>query len=52
MDGWVRLTATVNNTWQLRWWLLSQGAGLEVCTPLSLRKEIKGALVDAVSRYN
>ena len=50
-DGWLRLTATVNDTWQLRWWLLSQGAGLEVCLPLSLRAEIKAALIEASKLY-
>lgn len=50
-DGWIRLTATVNDTWQLRWWLLGQGAGVEVCAPLTLRDEIKSALHDAVGLY-
>lgn len=51
-DGWIRLTATVNDTWQLRWWLMGQGAGIEVCAPATLRAEIKAALVDAVNLYN
>ncbi len=51
-DGWLRLTATVNDTWQLRWWLLGQGAGIEVCAPATLRAEIKSALVSAASIYN
>ncbi len=51
-DGWIRLTATVNDTWQLRWWLLGQGAGIEVCAPETLRAEIKSALVSAASIYN
>jgi predicted DNA-binding transcriptional regulator YafY len=50
-DGWIRLTATVNDTWQLRWWLMGQGAGIEVCAPARLRAEIKAALVDADNLY-
>jgi len=51
-DGWIRLTATVNDTWQLRWWLLGQGAGIEVCAPTTLQAEIKSALVSAANIYN
>lgn len=50
-DGWVRITATVNDTWQLRWWLLGQGAGIEVCGPVGLREEIRAALLDAARLY-
>jgi len=50
-NGWIRLTATVNDTWQLRWWLMGQGAGIEVCAPATLRAEIKAALIDAVNSY-
>jgi len=41
---WSRLTATVNDTRQLRWWLLGQGSGLKVCAPKRLRDEIKSEL--------
>ena len=51
-DGWVRLTATVNDTWQLRWWLMGQGAGVEVCAPVGLREEVKKALHDAAKLYS
>ena len=50
-DGWSRVTATVNDTWQLRWWLLAQGAGVEVCAPISLREETKNVLSDALVLY-
>lgn len=39
--GWVRLTATVNDTWQLHWWLLGQGAGVEVINSPELRHQLK-----------
>ena len=49
--GWVRLAATVNDTWQLRWWLLGQGAGVKVCAPPRLRAEIGATLIGAVKFY-
>lgn len=36
----LRITATVNDTAQLRWWLLSFGANVEVLEPAALRAEI------------
>lgn len=51
-DGWFRLTATVNDTWQLHWWLMGQGAGVEVCAPVELRKNIISALLESVHVYS
>lgn len=39
-DG-VFLSATVKNTQQLRWWLMSFGDGLEIMQPISLREEFR-----------
>jgi len=36
----LEVTASVADTWQLRWWILSQGPRIEVRAPVSLRKEI------------
>jgi len=41
-----RLTATVKDTWQLRWWIMSLGDGIEVLGPAGLRQ----AIVDGVAR--
>jgi predicted DNA-binding transcriptional regulator YafY len=49
--GWTRLTVTVNDTWQLHWWLLGQGAGIEVIGPAELREGIKLAVVEAAKLY-
>jgi len=49
--GWTRLTATVNDTWQLHWWLLGQGAGIEVIGPAELREGIRNELINAVNLY-
>ena len=50
-EGWVRISATVNDTWQLRWWLLSKGSGIEVLSPEGLRTEIAESLEEALSNY-
>ena len=39
-DEHFRLTATVNDTAQLRWWLLSFGSKVEVLEPVGLREEM------------
>lgn len=36
----LRITATVNDTAQLRWWLLSFGANVEVLQPAALRADL------------
>lgn len=38
-DGTYILNASVKDTEQLRWWIRSFGAGIEVLEPLSLREE-------------
>ena len=45
------LSATVRDTWQLTWWILSQGAGIEVLKPLTLRKQIAGKIAEAHACY-
>ena len=50
LEGQV-LTATVSNTWQLRWWILSQGAGIEVLGPEALRRVIGEELQAAAAPY-
>jgi predicted DNA-binding transcriptional regulator YafY len=37
-EGWLRITATVSDTSQLRWWLLGFGSQVEVVEPLTLRE--------------
>ena len=45
------LTANVKDTWQLRWWLLSQGASVEVMAPIDLRQTIAKTLSQAAGLY-
>jgi len=33
VEGWCEMTATVRNTWQLRWWVLSQTGRLQLLNP-------------------
>ena len=46
-----RLTATVADSWQLRWWILSQGAGMTVLEPDTLRREITQTLKRTLKGY-
>lgn len=43
--------ASVVDSWQLRWWLLSLGEGVEVLQPETLREEIRGSLLRALEQY-
>jgi len=50
-EGWVRISARVLDTSQLRWWLLAFGEQLEVIAPLELRNEIGASLQGAHKHY-
>ncbi len=43
--------ADVRDTWQLRWWILGQGKGVEVLAPQELRSAIETELQEAVRQY-
>ena len=45
------LEVEVPDSWQLRWWLLSQGGKIEVITPMALRKEVADTLSGAAAQY-
>ena len=47
-----RLSATVLDTWQLNWWILSRGPDIEVLKPAKLRKQIALALREAATQYD
>jgi predicted DNA-binding transcriptional regulator YafY len=46
-----KLTATVTDSWQLTWWLMSQGPEIEVISPVALRRKIGAQLMAAADRY-
>ena len=50
-DGWTRLTATVAETAQLRWWILGFGANVEVCAPEGLRARITKEVAEMWNQY-
>ena len=50
-DGGYQLTATVSDSWQLRWWIRSQGAGIVVLEPVGLREEVLAGLREALDGY-
>ncbi len=45
------VTATVPNTGQLRWWLMSLGQGVEVLAPKRLRSEVAATLIATARQY-
>ena len=50
-DGRQRLTATVADSWQLAFWILSQGAEIVVEKPAHLRANIQAQLQEALKGY-
>lgn len=50
-DSGLRLCATLQNSWQLQWWILSQGAGFVVEQPQMLRDAIRRQLAAAQGAY-
>ena len=50
-DGRIRVSATVADTPQLRWWLLGFGANVEVLSPAELRAEIEAEARAMVLHY-
>ena len=49
-DGY-RVTATISDSWQLQWWILSLGDALVVEMPLNLREQIAQKLRNAAAGY-
>ncbi|HET7569292.1 MAG TPA: WYL domain-containing protein [Gammaproteobacteria bacterium] len=50
-EEWVRVTATVADTAQLRWWLLGFGEQVVVEKPAALRRELGRAAAKMASQY-
>jgi hypothetical protein len=49
--GFCALTATVQDTWQLRWWLLSHANQAVVLSPAALRADLLLRIADAAELY-
>jgi predicted DNA-binding transcriptional regulator YafY len=50
--GQIRVKATLIDSWQLTWWILSYGPALEILRPSGLRKRISEQLNEAASLYS
>lgn len=50
-SGEFRIEAQVEDTMELRWWILGLGSNVKVIGPASLRREILGCLEAARNRY-
>ena len=50
-DSKIILTATVMESWQLHFWILSQGASITILQPAALRKTIIARLQAALTNY-
>ena len=50
-SGHYLLSVSVVDSWQLRWWIQSQGASITVCSPKHLRTEIAQSLNAAAQNY-
>lgn len=47
-----KITATVQDTLQLKWWLLSHSSAVKVLEPQALRDEVVGCLREALEGYD
>jgi len=50
-NGRWELTVTVRDTWQLQFWILSQGSAITVLSPKAYRERIHAALRNALQNY-
>jgi predicted DNA-binding transcriptional regulator YafY len=50
--GWVRVSAIVEDTAQLRWWLLGFGSFVEVLSPKQIRREMASEVSAVAARYS
>ena len=51
LDGGFELSASVVDSWQLHWWILSRAGSIEVISPPALREQIVSSLQAALSQY-
>lgn len=49
---WYELSATVPDSWQLRWWVMSLGEMIKVVEPTPLREEVIKRLQQALGHYD
>ena len=49
--GTIELSVSVIDSWQLHWWILSQGSAIQVISPETLKGRIVASLQDALDHY-
>lgn len=50
--GAIELSVSVVDSWQLHWWILSQGGAITVVAPVGLRQRIRDAHFEALKKYD
>ena len=45
------LNASIVDSWQLRWWILSQGANIEIISPPEIREKTRESLIHTLAQY-
>ena len=50
--GTIELSVSVVDSWQLHWWLLSQGNAIQVILPETLKGRIMASLQDSLGQYS
>lgn len=51
LDDGFTLSASVHDTWQLQWWILSQGARIVIQSPCELRQSIQQQIEQMHQNY-
>lgn len=51
IDNAYELSASVVDSWQLLWWVLSQGGAIEIVSPTALRNRVVSSLKEALKNY-
>ena len=51
-DGFAVISVVIPDTWQLRWWILSQGAEIQILSPADLRADVISALTQSLKNYS
>ena len=52
IDGGFELSASVVDSWQLDWWILSQGSAITILAPIGLRQRTRDAHFEALKKYD
>lgn len=52
IGGGFELSASVVDSWQLQWWILSQGSAITVVVPVALKERVRQALGAALKNYD